>query len=946
MMDDPAAIAARYDEVGRLLRRYEGGDDTALGRAEALLDWLAAHDPVRAENAVAVAVLRVQVGLARVRRSTEAGAADLDAVIDNARRALTAARAADPANWSAAAGLLAEALQMRYAWHGRPGDLDEAVALLRQAARAATGGNRATAVAALARCLLSGSDTSRRTDHVREAVEVLRAELDRDPPGPSRPPLLHGLGNALMRLYDRTADPGLLEQARAAYQAALEGIPPDDPRYPAALCSLGSALVRLHEHTGTLGPVESAVALYRYGLARVPTGRARRDYLDGLGYALRKRYDARGDPADLVECVDVLRQAVAGYQPDEPGQLPARRSLAQALRAAHLRTGDRRLLREAAQVSAAAARVPTAPVSEQIWALSVHGHVRAAQGRWAAATESLARAIDLMPRLASPDRLRVDRYYDLSRAAGLATSAASCALNASRPKRALELLEQGRGVQLNRRLVAHDELAPLWRSDPVLARRYLRLRAELDRPEPGGGLAGPGAPARPAWATARAAGVPAGDREAAWEELLRQIRARPGMAGFLRPASARTLLSRAGTGPVVLIVPSQYRSDALILRAGRLAVLRLPDLTERAVVDNAARLRDAAATAHDPDARARTRLAAEQAVRDILDWLWRTTVGPVLDQLGFGRVADPAEPWPRVWWCPAAPMSFFPLHAAQGSDGESALDRVVSSYIPTVTALGRVRATGSSAVRGSIAPGARAGASGPSARSCVVALSEAASGVRALPRALHEARIAAAALPGARITAATAATRDRVLEELTGCAYAHFACHAVVDPQDPAASRLILSDHRREPLTVADVSHLDLTHAQLAYLSACSTALGPPRLADEALHIAGAFLLAGFRHVIGTLWETDDDAAVRIAQGFYARLWPPGQAPPAPGNPAAPSDPMAPSGPTAPGDPSPPRGPTLGPLDPARALHHAVRALRQRYRDTPTLWAAHIHTGP
>lgn len=30
----------------------------------------------------------------------------------------------------------------------------------------------------------------------------------------------------------------------------------------------------------------------------------------------------------------------------------------------------------------------------------------------------------------------------------------------------------------------------------------------------------------------------------------------------------------------------------------------------------------------------------------------------------------------------------------------------------------------------------------------------------------------------------------------------------------------------------------------------------------------------------------------------------------------------------------------------ALALHHAIREIRARYRDTPALWAAHIHVGP
>ena len=102
-----------------------------------------------------------------------------------------------------------------------------------------------------------------------------------------------------------------------------------------------------------------------------------------------------------------------------------------------------------------------------------------------------------------------------------------------------------------------------------------------------------------------------------------------------------------------------------------------------------------------------------------------------------------------------------------------------------------------------------------------------------------------------------------MLEHLPGCAIAHFACHGYTDPADPSQSRLLLHDHRRDPLTVAALAPLALDHAHLAYLSACSTARATDtRLLDEAIHLATAFQLAGFPHVIGTLWEINDAIAV------------------------------------------------------------------------------------
>jgi CHAT domain-containing protein len=101
-------------------------------------------------------------------------------------------------------------------------------------------------------------------------------------------------------------------------------------------------------------------------------------------------------------------------------------------------------------------------------------------------------------------------------------------------------------------------------------------------------------------------------------------------------------------------------------------------------------------------------------------------------------------------------------------------------------------------------------------------------------------------------------------------------------------------------------------NAALAYLSACSTAGASVRLADEAIHISSAFQLAGYAHVIATLWPILDEIGLDIADDIYASL-------------------------TA-------ASPQISPA-------HAVLAAARRQRDAndghyPALWASHIHTGP
>ncbi|MFC7304565.1 CHAT domain-containing protein [Streptomyces monticola] len=164
-------------------------------------------------------------------------------------------------------------------------------------------------------------------------------------------------------------------------------------------------------------------------------------------------------------------------------------------------------------------------------------------------------------------------------------------------------------------------------------------------------------------------------------------------------------------------------------------------------------------------------------------------------------------------------------------------------------------------------------------------------------------------------TTAGSPTTATVLGRLPRCAIAHFACHGVSDPKDPSRSRLLLHDHATTPLTVSALAKADLEGAQLAYLSACGTAApGSTDLLDEAIHLTSAFQLAGFPHVIGTLWPISDRLAVDIAESFYTHL--------------------------TTGSPG-----TLDPGQAASALHDTVRTVRDRYPATPSLWAAYINSG-
>lgn len=96
----------------------------------------------------------------------------------------------------------------------------------------------------------------------------------------------------------------------------------------------------------------------------------------------------------------------------------------------------------------------------------------------------------------------------------------------------------------------------------------------------------------------------------------------------------------------------------------------------------------------------------------------------------------------------------------------------------------------------------------------------------------------------------------------------HFATHAIIEPEAPHWSRILLAD---QDLTVLDITNLKL-NARLVVLSACSSAVGQGGAGDEWLTLAHAFFYAGARAVVASLWPVADESTARLMSAFYANL--------------------------------------------------------------------------
>jgi CHAT domain-containing protein/tetratricopeptide (TPR) repeat protein len=74
-------------------------------------------------------------------------------------------------------------------------------------------------------------------------------------------------------------------------------------------------------------------------------------------------------------------------------------------------------------------------------------------------------------------------------------------------------------------------------------------------------------------------------------------------------------------------------------------------------------------------------------------------------------------------------------------------------------------------------------------------------------------------------------------------------------------------------LTAEEVGWLDLSGCDLVVLSACDTGLGRPQSGEGLLGLRRAFLTAGARTVVSSLWSVPDPETAELMSLFYANLW-------------------------------------------------------------------------
>jgi tetratricopeptide (TPR) repeat protein len=111
---------------------------------------------------------------------------------------------------------------------------------------------------------------------------------------------------------------------------------------------------------------------------------------------------------------------------------------------------------------------------------------------------------------------------------------------------------------------------------------------------------------------------------------------------------------------------------------------------------------------------------------------------------------------------------------------------------------------------------------------------------------------------------------ERFRAAAAGYRIIHLACHGEFNLAEPLDSLLELGpgEHLRALDVIADLR----LRAELVTLSACRSGLSRVLRGDEPLGLARAFMQAGTRAVLVTLWPVDDRAARLLMALFYAQL--------------------------------------------------------------------------
>ncbi|OAP55931.1 hypothetical protein AYL99_10083 [Fonsecaea erecta] len=754
---------------------------------------------------------------------------DLDLGIEKCQKVMELTSNDDP-NYAIRLNNLAGLLRDRSRRSEGKGDLEQARSFAQQAVDLATQNSEERAIYLGNSANILGELALRDSSQTRDiecAIIRARESLDMTPDNhPYRSRRLNTLGCLLRQKSLKSPDPEAklptLEEAIRVTLAAVEATEKDDWDYAGRVNNLGLLFGDTYRCTKQRADLDKAIRYCEEAIHKMPNDTLDLStYRSNLGSLFEDRYALNGPGKE-----EDLQNAISSYESclGTPSGLPLTRILAGQSAVYHL----------------------------------------IAEKNWLKAAQLLDQVLNILPEVTQPSSARDDLQHILRQLFGLASLTGSVFLKAGRtPGQAFQALERGRGIISSLMMDFRADLSSLKEEDNDKRSQYLRIRHQIT--------------AANAFRSSALRDISAQDytshdlqRQRLYKNLSKiqnDIRACAGYENFLLPPSEKEILDLSRDGPLVSFNVSDVSSEAFLITTDEIRVLYLPNLKK----ENLRRCIDTCASRGNPARRDGSLFLGGQMqmplISDVsseLSALWKVAVKPVLSELGLVSPGSPGEKLPHVWWVGGGIMAQVPIHAAgDHSEGstENTLSHVVSSYVTTVKMLQFTRNKPQRLGRED------------EPKVLVVSMPNTPSHNVTLNVAEEIAAIKKHVGSWASIKVLEQPTKEEVLSEFEACTIAHFACHGIADTVEPAKSALLLGREKQERLALSDLDTVSRDDTEIAYLSACSTAeLKVEDLVDESIHLASAFQLSGFRHVIGTLWGADDAAAVAIAAEFYEEL--------------------------------------------------------------------------
>ena len=239
-------------------------------------------------------------------------------------------------------------------------------------------------------------------------------------------------------------------------------------------------------------------------------------------------------------------------------------------------------------------------------------------------------------------------------------------------------------------------------------------------------------------------------------------------------------------------------------------------------------------------------------------------------QLVIEPIRSALGPATRLVIVPDGALAYVPFEALveHRNAGTGYLsDRVDISYAPSVAVLAALGSRGRSAAeRSLLALGDPTYGTAPGALAPLTASRDEVTAIAALFPA--ETR---------RVLLGADAREDTLLaDRLSQFRYVHLAAHGVLDEQRPARSGIALvptpgGGDNDGVLRVDEIAALHFD-ADLVTLSACASGLGRVVNGEGVVGLSRAFLMAGSRSVVMSLWNVNDAATSAFMKAFYGAL--------------------------------------------------------------------------